>query len=76
MTMWYAFWPSGMLFWSCGKQFQNQRKLQFRIIKGEKLLKPWHNSELRNYLLEHIRPYTHLQNNVQCMNNNVYIMYI
>ncbi len=31
------------------------------------------NSELRNYF---IRPYTHLQNKVQCMNNNVYIIYI
>ncbi len=32
-------------------------------------------SELRTQNL-FIRPYTHLQNKVQCMNNNVYIMYI
>ncbi len=30
------------------------------------------NSELRTQTL-FIRPYTHLQNKVQCMNNNVYI---
>ncbi len=34
-----------------------------------------YNSELRIQKL-FIRPYTHLQNKVQCMNNNVYIMYI
>ncbi len=33
------------------------------------------NSELRTQKL-FVRPYTHLQNKVQCMNNNVYIMYI
>ncbi len=32
LAMWYAFWPSGML-------FQMHRKLQF-IFKGQKLLKP------------------------------------
>ncbi len=33
------------------------------------------NSELRTQKV-FIRPYTHLQNKIQCMNNNVYIMYI
>ncbi len=35
--------------------------IQYSVLRTQKLF---------------IRPYTHLQNKVQCMNNNVYIMYI
>ncbi len=41
MTMWYAFW-------SCGMRFKNTRKLQFRIFKCRKWLKPWHKEKVRS----------------------------
>ncbi len=41
-------------------------------LKNPQRLMSGKNSELIKYLLDH----THLQNKVQCMNNNVYVMHI
>ncbi len=40
-TIWYAFFDHVVCV------FQNHRKLQFRIINGQKCLKPWHKTKTK-----------------------------
>ncbi len=63
MTMWYVYWSCGtcICFFDYVIYFQNHRKLQFRIFKGQKWLKLWHKRKpnlcvILHYLLHHNQP--------------------
>ncbi len=45
-VMWYVVWSCGMDFWPCNMIVQTHRKLQFRIFKCQKWLKPWYKKKI------------------------------